>query len=120
MSRETAIDLIAFGIVLLGLSLVLGQLNPDKSRLPCVIGVAGSASVWFLALLSLRGTHCRSLVIATLVVLCIALIALFPIHWTAFSEHAGRFRLAIVANTLLILFSIGEITVVISDKGRKV
>ena len=117
MNRELDIDLILYGVMLVGLGVVAHRCGPDAGYAVLITGIAGGVAAVLWGVLGLCGFRRRIWPVGTLMVVDIVLLIETVRAWVEVKGGNGAFKLVAAILTLLLAFGIGQL--VNLERGRR-
>jgi len=118
MNVVLSLDLILYGLILAGLSVLAHCLAPDLVHTTLITGVAGGVLTSLWGVLGLRGFRRRVLPTVTLGVLAVVLLAQTVNAWSAMKTGVPAAKPVAVILTVLAVFAIGQLVNLV-QAGRR-
>ena len=109
MNVNHSVDLLIYGLMVAGLSLVAHQIAPDVADVMTKLLVAAGLLIMFVAVLGLRGSRRRSWPIVTLMVVAALLLVQAARVWLAVKLGVDGTKPVAVIHSLLLFFAIMEV-----------
>jgi uncharacterized membrane protein (UPF0136 family) len=106
MSRTLSIDLLAYALILPGLSVLAQRMAPAFGMTSVITGIVGGALLASCAVLAIRGQPRQRWALLTLVVLAVVLLAQAVSAWLAVRGGAVEAKPVAMIRTLLLLFTL--------------
>ena len=116
MNTNLSVDLLLYGGLLLGLSIVTHQLSPHCAATTLWVGIAGGALSALLAVLGLLGYPVRRWAIVAMTVLSVVLLVQAIRSWLAVEEGAEAVKPVSLIPTLLCVFAVGQLVNLIQNR----
>src|SRR5688572_29162693 len=109
MNKSLSVDLILYGGILLGLSILVHHFYPNAAATTLWIGIGGGALSALLGVLGLRGYPVRRWSIAAMIILSIVLFAQAVASWLASKPGVKDAKSGALILTLLSVFAVGQL-----------
>ena len=109
MKTSLSADLLLYGVMLLGLSMLAHHLSPHGVATTLWVGITGGASSALLGVLGLCGYTVRRWAIAAMAILSIVLLAQAVIGWLAVKAGVEAAKSGALILSLLLVFAVGQL-----------
>lgn len=109
MNFSLSLDLLLYGLMLVGLSLVAHRIAPDFAGTTLTIGVAGGVFTMLWGVLGLRGFRQRAWPIVTLTIVAVLLLVQAVKAWLALRAGGEALKPVAVILSVLVMFAIGQL-----------
>jgi hypothetical protein len=117
MNKSLSVDLLLYGGMLIGLSILAHHLFPNGVATTLWIDIAGGATSVLLGGLGLRGYSVRRWAIGVMVILSIVLLAQTVSGWLAVKAGVEAAKSAAMIPSLLFVFGIGQLANLIQNRS---
>jgi len=107
MNKTLGLQLVAYSLVLGGLSYLTHYLAPSITRLTFVAGLVGGALCLVWGFRAVRGNRGRALPVLTLLSICYVMLSQTVMTWGGGAESVPGQRAAALVITVLFVLSIG-------------
>ncbi len=116
MNESVDVDLLIFGILLVGLGVVAHRLAPESGGVTLIIGITGGAASVTCGVLRLRRLCRRIWPIGTLAAVVVALSVQVIRAWLKVNAGTNELKPVAVILTVLLVFGIGQLVNVARTK----
>lgn len=117
MNTSLCVDLLLYGGMLLGLSIVAHHLSPHCAATTLWVGIAGGVLSAILGVLGLRGYPLRRCAIGAMTILSLVLLVQAVSAWLAIREDVEGVKAASLIPTLLWAFAVGQLVNLIQNRN---
>lgn len=117
MKTSLAVDLVLYGAMLVGLSILAHRLSPHGVTTTLWVGITGGASSVLLGGLGLRGYPVRRWAIGAMAILSIVLLAQTVFGWLAVKAGVESAKSAALILTVLSVFAVGQLVNLIQNRS---
>jgi hypothetical protein len=116
MNRSLYVDLLFYGGILLGLSILAYRLSSNTAATLLWLGIGGGVVSASLGVLGLRGYHVRRWAILAMTILSIALGAQSVIGWLAVRGSVEATQSTAMLLTVLLVLTVGQLVNLIQNR----
>ncbi len=113
MNKQHGYELIAYGIVLAGLSYLAYRLAPALTRITLITGLAGGALCLIWGMRTILGNTKKVLPLLTLIPVSFILLSQAVLSWAGGHLDVPGRRMAALVITVLTVFSIGTLMMIV-------
>ncbi len=117
MSTGLSVDLLLYGFMLLGLSIVAHHLFPHCALTTLPMGIAGGILSALLGVLGLRGHPVRRWAIVAMTILSLVLLVQVVSAWLAILEGVAAVQRVSLIPTLLWVFAVGQLVNLLQNRS---
>ena len=112
MNKSIGIELIAYGVLLAGLSYLVHHLAPTIARTTLITGLVGGALCLVWGVRAVMGGRGKALPILTLVPISYVLLSQAVMTWGGETREVPGGRMVALVITVLVVFSVGMLMMV--------
>jgi len=116
MSTSLSVDLLLYGVLLIGLSTFAHRLSPQAAPTTLWVGIAGGLLTALLGVLGLRGYALRRWAIVVVAVLSIVLLAQAVTGWLSVKAGVEAANQAALILTVLWGFAVGQLMNLVQNR----
>jgi len=117
MNTSLSVDLLLYGGMLFGLSILAHHLSPHVVATTLWVSIVGGTLCALFGVFGLRGYHVRRWAIGAMAILSIVLLAQTVFGWLAVKAGVEAAKSAALILTVLWVFAIGQLVNLIQNKS---